>query len=229
MAKKVVKKKKIKWVPFLIFILIVVSIVLVVKFSLDKPILNTIIKNTTYIDDDYILEKANIKNYPSFSYTTCGDIKKKLNKSIYINDVKCKKKFYRVIELDIDENTPVFNDSYNQEIVFSNGDSIDYKDIEFDINVPRLLNYVPKKKYFAFIEGLSKIKSDILSRISDIEYVPNDIDKDRFLLYMDDDNSIYITLTKFAKLNYYNDVIAQLGNHKGILYLDNGNHFKIKK
>ncbi|MBQ6538986.1 MAG: FtsQ-type POTRA domain-containing protein [Bacilli bacterium] len=229
MAKRIVKKKKIKWIPFLIFILIVVSIVLIVKFSLDKPILNINIKNTGYINDDYIIEKANIKNYPSFAYTMCSDIKKKLKKSVYINDLKCKKKFYRVIELDIDENIPVFNDNYNQKMVFSNGDSIDVKDMEFDVNVPRLLNYVPKKKYSSFIKGLSNIKSDILSRISDIEYVPNDIDKDRFLLYMDDDNSIYITLTKFSKLNYYNDVIAQLGNHKGILYLDNGNHFKIKK
>lgn len=229
MAKRIVKKKKIKIIPFLILIFVVVSVILVLKFSLDQPILNIVIKNTTYISDDYILEQASIKNYPSFVYTTCHDMKKDLKKSIYIKDLKCKKKFYRLVELDIEENTPVFNDSYNKAIVFSDGNSIDSEKMEFDTNIPRLLNYVPKKKYKAFIEGLSKINSDILSRISDIEYVPNDIDKDRFLLYMDDDNNIYITLTKFSKLNYYNEVIAQLGKHKGILYLDNGNHFKIKK
>ena len=229
MARKIVKKKKVKIIPFLILIVIIIGIVLIVKFSLDKPILNTIIKDTTYINDDYILEKASIKNYPSFAYTTCFDIKKKLKKSVYIRDLKCKKKFYRVVELDIDENLPLFNDNYNQKIVFSNKDSIDVKDMEFDVNIPRLMNYVPKEKYNLFIEGLNKIKSNILFRISDIEYVPNDIDKDRFLIYMDDDNSIYITLTKFSKLNYYNDVLAQLGGYKGILYLDNGNHFKIKK
>ena len=229
MAKRIVKKKKIKIIPFLILIIVIIGIVLVVKFSLDKPILNININNTSYIKDDYIIEKADIKDYPSFVYTTCFELEKKLKKSVYIKDVNCKKKFYRVIELNIDVNTPVINDNYNEKIVFSDGSSINSKDMEFDTNIPRLLNYVPKKKYDSFIEGLSKIKSDILSRISDIEYVPNDIDKDRFRLYMDDDNIIYITLTKFSKLNYYNGVIAQLGKHKGVLYLDNGNHFKIKK
>ena len=36
-----------------------------------------------------------------------------------------------------------------------------------------------------------------------------------------------ITLTKFKAINHYIEVLAQLENHKGVLYLDNGNHFKI--
>ena len=75
---------------------------------------------------------------------------------------------------------------------------------------------------------MSNIKKEILGKISDIEYQPNDYDKDRFLLYMDDGNMVYLTLTKFDMINYYDDVLAQLENKKGILYLDNGNHFQIK-
>ena len=66
-------------------------------------------------------------------------------------------------------------------------------------------------------------------KISDIEYVPNDYDKDRFLLYMDDGNMVYLTLTKFKQIEYYNDVLEQLEGRKGILYLDSGNHFQIKE
>ena len=76
---------------------------------------------------------------------------------------------------------------------------------------------------------MHNIKVDTLSKISDIEYKPNDYDKDRFLLYMDDGNVVYLTLTKFKMINHYNDVLKQLENHKGILYLDNGNHFQIKE
>ena len=76
---------------------------------------------------------------------------------------------------------------------------------------------------------MGRIKEDVLSKISDIEYQPNDYDKDRFLLYMDDSNMVYLTLTKFKMINHYNDVLKQLDNHKGILYLDNGNHFQIKQ
>ena len=58
-------------------------------------------------------------------------------------------------------------------------------------------------------------------------YVPNEYDKDRFLLYLDDGNMVYLTLTKFKMLNYYEEVLPQLEGKKGILYLDSGNHFKI--
>jgi cell division septal protein FtsQ len=76
---------------------------------------------------------------------------------------------------------------------------------------------------------MKEIKKDILGKISDIEYVPNDYDKDRFLLYMDDGNMVYLTLTKFKMINYYNDVLEQLEGKHGILYLDSGNHFQIKE
>ena len=76
---------------------------------------------------------------------------------------------------------------------------------------------------------MEKINLDTLSKISDIEYKPNDYDKDRFLLYMDDGNMVYLTLTKFKMINHYNEVLTQLENHKGILYLDSGNYFEIKE
>ena len=44
---------------------------------------------------------------------------------------------------------------------------------------------------------------------------------------MDDGNSVYLTLTKFEQINYYDEVLPQLEGKKGILYLDSGNHFEI--
>ena len=46
---------------------------------------------------------------------------------------------------------------------------------------------------------------------------------------MDDDNTVYLTLTKFKMINYYNKVLTQLDGRKGILYLDSGNHFQIRE
>ena len=95
--------------------------------------------------------------------------------------------------------------------------------------IPRVINYVPNDKVNSFIKDMGKVKRDILGKISDIEYVPNEYDKDRFLLYMDDGNMVYLTLTKFEMINYYNEVLGQLEDHKGILYFDSGNHFEIKE
>ena len=65
--------------------------------------------------------------------------------------------------------------------------------------------------------------------ISEIEYNPSEFDDKRFLLYMNDGNLVYITITRIDLLNKYVDVIKKVGNKKGILYLDSGNYFEIKK
>ena len=96
-----------------------------------------------------------------------------------------------------------------------------------EISVPRLNNHVPSDKYTSFVNGMMKIDKDIRKLVSDIIYEPNDEDKDRFRLLMSDGNTVYITLTKFKQINYYDEVIVKLGGKKGILYLDSGNHFEI--
>ena len=95
--------------------------------------------------------------------------------------------------------------------------------------IPRLINEIPTDKINSFIKYYKRIDRNIREKISEIKYDPNEFDKDRFLLYMDDGNSVYLTITKFERLNYYNDVLPQLDGRKGYLYLDSGNHFQIMK
>lgn len=226
-AKKIVKKRKIKLLPCLIVLLLIGGLSFGVYYYLQLPIYNLIVKNTTYLNDDYILELAGVKNYPSFWLSSTHEMEKKLEESPYISDVQIHRKFFHVLELDINENKPLFINNTNQTVVFSDKEEVVLTD-EIDLfRIPRLINYVPDNKYKSFIQGMAHIKRDILGKISDIEYKPNDYDKDRFLLYMDDGNMVYLTLTKFDMINYYNDVLSQLENKKGILYLDSGNHFQI--
>ena len=227
MAKKIVKRKKLKLGNFLIVLLILTVLVFFVYYLLQEPIKNIIIKNTNYLNDDYIINLAGIKNYPSFFLTSSGKIKNKLLKSDYIEKVTIKKETCFILELNIEESRPLFYNSNNNKYVLSNKKEIASETINNSFRVPRLINYVPDNKYNKFIKNMIKVDESVLSKISDIEYLPNDYDKDRFLLYMDDDNMVYLTLTKFKMINHYNEVLAQLDNHKGILYLDSGNHFKI--
>ena len=227
MAKKIVKKRKLKVFNFLIVLLVLTGLFFGVYLLTKVPIKNIVIKNTTYLNDDYILELSGLKNYPSFLLTSSRKVEKKLKQSNYIKSSHLKKKLGFIVELDIDENRPLFYNTNNNKYVLGDESEINEDDICRNFRVPRLLNYVPDKKYKKFISGMHNIKEDTLSKISDIEYKPNDYDKDRFLLYMDDGNVVYLTLTKFKMINHYNDVLKQLENHRGILYLDNGNHFKI--
>lgn len=227
MAKKLVKKRKIKLLPCLIVLLVLGGLSFVVYFFLKLPILNLIVENTTYLNDDYILELAEVKDYPSFWMSSTSNMERKLENSPYISDAQVERKFFHILVFNIDENKPLFINNTNNTVVFSEKEEVSVSDRIDLFRIPRLINYVPDNKYQSFIKGMTNIKKDILGKISDIEYQPNDYDKDRFLLYMDDGNMVYLTLTKFDMINYYNDVLSQLENRKGILYLDNGNHFQI--
>lgn len=229
MAKKIVKKKRIKIVPLLIFLAILGGCFLACYFFMNVKIKNIIIKNTNYLNDDYIIDLANIRDYPEFYGSSIRKMKKALLKSPYISEVKIKRKFFCVLEIQVLENRPLYIDDVSKEVIFSDGRSVKEKEQVDIFRIPRVINSIPEEKRTSFIKGMSKIENDILGKISDIQYVPNDYDKDRFLLYMDDGNMVYLTLTKFRMIKYYNDVLSQLEGRKGILYLDSGNHFQIKE
>ena len=69
MAKKIVKRKKIKIIPFLIVLLVIAGLSFGVYEVLNARILNVIIKNGEYLNDDYVIDLAGIKDYPSFYLT----------------------------------------------------------------------------------------------------------------------------------------------------------------
>lgn len=226
-TKKLVKKKKLKLLPCFIVLLLFGGLSFLVYFFLNLPIKNLIVKNTVYLNDDYVLELAGVKDYPSFWLLSTNETEKKLETSPYILEADVERNFFHVLVISVTENKPLFINNTNHTVVFADKEEVKI-DEEIDLfRVPRLINYVPDNKYKTFVKGMADIKKDILGKISDIEYQPNDYDKDRFLLYMDDGNMVYLTLTKFDMINYYNDVLSQLENKKGILYLDNGNHFQI--
>lgn len=225
MPKKMKKKKKLKLLPFLIFLLVIFFVGLLVKFALDSPIKNIFIYDNKLLSDQEIIDMAGLSDYPSFLRTTSLSIRKKLLKNELIEDVKVTKWVYNKVSIYVKEKDVLFINK-DEKIVLS--DKSEVSDINVSA-VPRLLNYVPDTIYDKFIKGMKKIKPNIRKEISEIEYSPNNYDESRFLLYMDDGNYVYLTLTKFDRLNYYNEVYATLGNKKGILYLDSGNHFKIMK
>ena len=229
MAKRVVKKTKIKMRNFLMVLLVFLGLFFVVAFSLRIKTKNIVIKGNNYLNDDYVIDLAGVRDYPYFILLKNRKIEKRLNSSNYIYSCTVRKKIGFVLEINVLENKALFYNTNTNKYVLSNNEVVSEDGISHSFRVPRLLNYVPDKKYSKFVTGVSKIKDDILSKISDIEYKPNDFDKDRFLLYMDDGNMVYLTLTKFKMVNHYNEVLSQLEGHKGILYLDSGNHFEIKE
>lgn len=223
---KIKKKKRLKLIPFLLFVLVIAATFFLVDVLLDTRVENIIIKGNKIVTDQQIIDEAGLSNYPSFYKTTSYNIKKDLEKNSFIKEVKVKRSFYHVITIEVSEYKVLLKKETTGKLVLENMNEVT-TDQEIPYTVPRLVNDVPKNKYSKLLKNLLKVKRSVRSSISEFYYDPNEFDKDRFLLYMDDGNSVYLTLTKFRMINYYNDVLPQLDNKKGILYLDSGNHFQI--
>lgn len=227
MAKKVKKKVKIKVMPFLIliisFIVLFFSYRLVVSFRIS----NIYIKGNEILKDQEIIELAGISDYPSFIKTTKKKVQNMLKGSPYIIEATVKKKFFGQITISVQEATALFINS-NGKVVLSNK-----SEVENDKNLilPTLINFTPDVKYSELIKKFALVKEDIRLKISEIKYEPTEQDKDRFLFLMDDGNKVYLTLTKFDRINYYDTILEELNLEcqKGILNLDSGNHFELKE
>ena len=217
------KKRKISFLKILIVFLLIYLFIVGGYKLITINIKNIYVIGNNYIKDKYIIEKAGLTNYPPFFLTTRSSIKKKLLNYDEILNVNVKKKLFSVY-LYVDENIPLFYNKNSNKIVLKNGKEIDDK-----YNVAVLNNYVPDTIYNDFINNMGNVNQDILDRISEINYVPNDVDSKRFYLIMDDGNSVYLTLDDFLKINNYIEIIKTLDNNKGTIYLDSGNYFEIKE
>ena len=148
MKKKVVKKKKLKIIPFFIALLIIVLVSFSVIQILQAKIKNIIITNGDYLKDDYIIDLAGIRDYPSFYLTNTLKIKKNLLKSPYIRNVKIKREFYHVLEIEVVTNRPLFINSATNEVVFEDKNTVKVDD-EIDLFKPSYVDEHNKYRYYS--------------------------------------------------------------------------------
>ena len=219
-----IKRKKLRIGRFLIFLLLLGGLVFLASKFLDNKIRNIVVTGNDRLSEKEIIEIAGLNYYPSFYKTTVYTIQKNLMKNDIIKEVKVRKKIYNKIEINIKEKRLLYLDEQSNKIILEDKTKIDNNN---SYSVPILVNYIPNTKYDKFIKQMNRIKKDILKEVSEITYSPTELDDGRFLLAMTDGNYVYLTLTKFRYLNYYDDMLPELNGKKGILYLDSGNTFKI--
>lgn len=218
-----VKKRKLKIKKILIILLIILVMVLAFLFVKDLPIKNIYIIGNNILSDREIIDKAGLTDYPSFIGTSKKNIESSLKNSEYIKEVKVKKRFYNKIYIYVTEYKALCI-SQDKLILESKKEIENVKNITY---VPILTNDITDV-YDKFIEKFSLINDDILLKISEIEYAPNNVDKERFLFHMNDDNDVYITLSKIEKINVYNSIYSSMEGKKGIIYLDLGDYIELK-
>ena len=223
MEKKVILKKKFKTISIILFIIIVFLVYLAIKLFLNIKIQNIYVLNNHYLSDDYILEKSGLIEYPSYFKNISFLLEDKLEKDAFIKKANVTKNFFGVINIDVTENNIIFYKESDGKYVLEDGKEV--SSIPYDISTIRIVNYIPDTVYDNFIKKILKLNEEVKNKISEIKYDPSEYDNSRFMIYMVDGNYVYVTLTKFESLNYYNEIYPTLEGKKGILYLDSGNHF----
>lgn len=226
MTKKV-KRRKFNIKKFTTFIVFLLFIIFGINYLLKIPIKNIIITGTYFLPDELIIETAEIENYPSFFKTTESNIEKKLKNIDIIKDVKVHKKWGEILKIEISEKKVLFIERNTGKYILEDGKE---EDLTYFINgIPTLINYVVDDVKEKLISKMSEVDYEVLTKISEIEYSPTTYDEERFILYMNDENTVYITLNKIDEFKKYIEIKKQLEGKKGILYLDSGNYFEIKE
>ena len=218
-----VKKKKLKIKTLIITLIILILLVLLGIDFINLPLKNIYVNGNSILSDKTIIEKADLKEYPPYINTYFSSIKKKLLKNEYIKNVEIKRSLKRKIYINIEEYEPIC--IYKEKLILSSTVAVDNEhNIDY---VPYVINNMDPV-YDKFVNKFTKVQKEVLLKISHIEYVPNELDNERFLLYMTDSNYVYITLSKIDKLNKYNSIIQSMEKKKGIIYLDSGDYVEIK-
>ena len=217
------KKRRLKVRNVLLVLTLITIILLGLAFLTDVKINNIVIKGNVLYSDWEIIEKAGLDDYPSSLKTLSSKIEGRLEEDAYIKEVKVERPNLTKVVIKIDENLPLFYYLPAQKTILA-----DKTEVLENFPVPTVINYVPDKVYEKFLKAIASVNYDIVKRISEIKYDPNEVDEGRFFLTMNDGNQVYLTLNSFEKIDDYLDIIKEFDNKKGILYLDSGEYFEVK-
>ena len=185
------------------------------------PIKNIFIDGNVLLNDQEIIDLANLSDYPRYYKYSKSKIAKKIKRSPYVEEVKVERSFFSVLKIHIKEYKVLLYDYDSKEYILSNGQKIDDDNIS-NHGIPTLLNYVSDEVYDKFINKLNNLDDNIINQISEIKYEPSSYDNGRFLLTMNDGNYVYVNIPNFKSLNLYNEIYPNFDGHIGILYLDSG-------
>ena len=223
-TKKKTKRLKLNLPRTIVFVLFI-YIICYVFFSLyNGKVTHYNIEGNTIYSDAYILKKCGLVDYPPILSINRRNIKKTLEEDPLISNVKVSYGLHFYLNIQIQENNPVFILKSSGQVVLKDGTLIDNNNY---YGIPTLLNDTPVEIRNLLADRLSQVDSGILYLINEIKYDPSYdsthrvIDENRFLLYMNDTNTVYITARKAKTLNYYLTIIANNElNENGTFYLD---------
>ena len=217
------RRKKLRIGRLFLLLLIIGAVSFAFVKFVDIPIRSITIKGNEILTDKEVIELAELEDYPSYFSVFGIIVENRLKKSPYVSDAKVSKGLLTV-KITIKEEKVLYVEKETGKKITSSSEIKDDK----TLCVPYLVGEVPSDKKERFIKAMGKLNKNILCQMSEIKYDPNEIDNDRYYVFMNDGNSVYLTVNKFNKLNKYDTILENIGKQNGTLYLDYGDYFEVK-
>lgn len=189
---------------------------------INKSISNIYVSGNVYLKDWDVIKIAKLDNYPKTLINSTSLIINRLEKNDMITKARVSKKKLTIVNIEIEENRPLFYDDIKKKTVLLDGKIIDEK-----YDVPILNSTFKNELYEELKNKMKKISTSVLHKMSEITYSPDQVDDERFLITMTDGNYVYVTLDKITLINDYNSIVKEFNNKKGVLFLNSGGYFKI--
>ena len=232
---KPTKKKKLRNnVKLALKVLLFILVIFVGFFYLlNLDIKNIYIIGNDNIPDVEIIEIAGIKDYPKIYKLSRKKIKNSIKTIPLVEDVKVSRNIFGKLTIKVKENKILFFYKYNNKYITYNGTEL--PDEKGYYGYPTLINFTPDVVLKDLIDGLAKIDYEVIKMINEIEYSPYKatdgtiIENSRFILKMNDGNTVYIDTPNIKNLNKYTTIYAspEMDQIKGVVYLDSMNDSRI--
>ena len=226
-----VKKKRLKLkTKSLIKLLVVILVFFAAFFYIYKlRVKNIYIFGTENIKDVDVIKAAGLEDYPYIYHLNLKKLKNNIQTLPFVEEVKVKRNLLGKITIDIKETKILLFYKYDNKYITTNGSRVD--DNKNYNGYPTLINFTPDTIFEKLIKGLNNVDYNIIKMINEIEYSPykskegNIIDSNRFVLKMNDQNTVYIDTPNIKNLNKYLTVIAtpDMEKTKGVIYFDTMN------
>ena len=218
-----VKRKKLKLGRVLVFVCIIVFCVFGLKNVSKFKANNIVVSGNKYVKTSEIISVGNLEASTSYIIPETRSICSNIKKIKLIKSCKIKRTYNFNLILEVKENKPLFYYSHTDKLMLESKKQVDIKNT---FGVPNLINYVPKDVLDEFTEKFKTIKTNVIKNISEIEYTPSKnkkdevIDDKRFMLTMNDGNTIYINNKNLKILNNYDKIYASINHAHGIFNFD---------
>lgn len=157
------------------------------------------------------------------------DIEKELLSMDSVKDVNVSRKWVRDVEITVTEwqTLAYVENAGRYQALLESGEVFSEEIIVPEDKAPIISGFANEKIKKRMTKQLLKMNQDVYALISEIIYTGSEIDENNITVYMDDGYEIHAVIPTFSeKMDYYEDIIAQLSDHeKGVIDMEVGTFF----